>query len=75
MVGHNPGFTDLCNLLTAEAIANLPTCATATVTFDLPSWGQVAPDTRIVLVRNRIIVRNSDGQWLGVAAPPPKAAK
>ncbi|MDF1551520.1 MAG: histidine phosphatase family protein [Deferrisomatales bacterium] len=43
LVGHNPGFTDLCNLLTGAAIANLPTCATATVEFDLASWALVGP--------------------------------
>ena len=45
MVGHNPGFTDLCNLLTNEPLANLPTCATVTVEFDLTSWAQVGPDS------------------------------
>ena len=45
LVGHNPGFTDLCNLLTDEAFANLPTCATATVEFELTSWSQIGPDS------------------------------
>lgn len=45
LVGHNPGFTDLCNLLSGETIDNLPTCAAACIVFDLPSWGQIGPQT------------------------------
>jgi phosphohistidine phosphatase len=45
LVGHNPGFTDLCNRLSGETIANLPTCAAACIAFDLSSWSQVGPET------------------------------
>ena len=42
-VGHNPGFTELCNLLTGAQLINLPTCAAALLEFPLPHWSQVAP--------------------------------
>lgn len=45
LVGHNPGFTDLCNLLSGEAIPNLPTCAVACIAFALCSWDQIGPQT------------------------------
>jgi len=45
LVAHNPGLTDLCNQLTGESIANLPTCAIAVIEFDLDDWRAVDRDT------------------------------
>jgi len=44
LVAHNPGTTDLCNLLSGESIANLPTCAVAVIEFDLDDWQAVNQD-------------------------------
>ena len=45
LVAHNPGLTDLCNHLSGESIANLPTCAVAVIEFDLDDWRAVYQDT------------------------------
>jgi phosphohistidine phosphatase len=44
MVAHNPGITALCNHLTGESITNLPTCAVATIEFELDDWRTVHED-------------------------------
>ena len=50
LVAHNPGLTSLCNYLSGESIANLPTCAVAVIEFDLDDWRAVNQDTgRLVL--------------------------
>ena len=50
LVAHNPGLTSLCNYLSGESIANLPTCAVAVIEFDLDDWRAVYQDTgRLVL--------------------------
>ena len=50
LVAHNPGLTDLCNHLSGESIANLPTCAVAVIEFDLDDWRAVHQDSgRLVL--------------------------
>jgi len=41
LVAHNPGLTNLCNYLSGESIANLPTCAVAVIEFDLDDWRDV----------------------------------
>ncbi len=41
LVAHNPGLTRLCNELSGENIENLPTCAVATIEFELDSWSAV----------------------------------
>lgn len=39
MVGHNPGFTDLCNLLTVkDLIDNLPTCGIMAFQVPIDDW-------------------------------------
>jgi len=39
MIGHNPGFTELWNLLCREPVDNIPTCAAfSLVVADLGSW-------------------------------------
>lgn len=45
LVAHNPGLTGLCNYLSGENIENLPTCALASISFDLDSWEAVWRDS------------------------------
>ena len=45
LVGHNPGLTELNNLLTGDYIANNPTCGAVVIGFDLPSWNQASPNS------------------------------
>ena len=39
--GHNPGFTDLANILSGSDIYNIPTCGIAEIDFDILSWSRV----------------------------------
>ncbi len=43
LVGHNPGLTELGNLLADCGLDNLPTCGVLVIDFDVSSWRQVAP--------------------------------
>lgn len=43
MFGHNPGFTELVNLLTDAGIGNVPTCGVASIEFSVASWSAVSP--------------------------------
>ncbi len=46
IVGHNPGLTEVANLLTPDPRLNdLPTAAVCSLTFDTRTWSQVAADT------------------------------
>lgn len=46
IVGHNPGLTEVANLLTpAPQFDDLPTAAVCSLTFDTRSWSQVAANT------------------------------
>jgi phosphohistidine phosphatase len=38
LVGHNPGFTILCNYLSNARIDNMPTCSIAQIQFDVDRW-------------------------------------
>jgi phosphohistidine phosphatase len=38
IVGHNPGFTDLYNLLTASNLEKIPTCGIVGINFEMESW-------------------------------------
>ncbi len=38
MVGHNPSFSELANLLTPRAPENLPTCGIAEIELDIAVW-------------------------------------
>ena len=38
MIAHNPGITDLFNILGNDTIDNLPTCGMALFAFDIRSW-------------------------------------
>ncbi len=39
--GHNPGFTDLANVLTGQYVDNIPTCAIYGVTFNIDDWSEL----------------------------------
>ncbi len=43
MFGHNPGFTELAQLLADVPFAELPTCAAATLTFERALWREITP--------------------------------
>ena len=47
LVGHNPGLTLLAELLTSEAIDNIPTSGVFTVDLDLGSWTQTGEGSGI----------------------------
>ena len=49
MVGHNPGFTDLANLLSGSAISNLPTCGIVYLEMCAPQWRNAATATAKLL--------------------------
>ena len=38
IVGHNPGLTELCDILTGTELGNLPTCGVCHVHFSLDDW-------------------------------------
>ena len=38
LFGHNPGFTDLANLLGPRDILNMPTCGVLHLRFDVNTW-------------------------------------
>jgi len=42
LVGHNPGFTGLCNYLSNARIDNMPTCSIAQIQFNASSWGSIS---------------------------------
>jgi len=45
LVGHNPGITDLANLLLASGdgyIENVPTCGMVCMDLDIPAWRRIA---------------------------------
>jgi len=42
LVGHNPGFTVLCNYLSDARIDNMPTCSIAQITFNANSWETIS---------------------------------
>ena len=46
--GHNPGFTDLVEVLTEEDIYNLPTCGICKIHFPFDSWKMVSAGTGIL---------------------------
>ncbi len=39
--GHNPGFTDLANILTGNFIGNIPTCSVYGIEFDISQWDDI----------------------------------
>ncbi|QMU62201.1 MAG: histidine phosphatase family protein [Gammaproteobacteria bacterium] len=42
LVGHNPGFTVLCNYLSDARIDNMPTCSIAQIQFNSNSWEAIS---------------------------------
>ncbi len=42
LIGHNPGFTMLCNYLCNANIDNMPTCSIVNIRFDTDSWNEVS---------------------------------
>ena len=42
LVGHNPGFTWLCNYLCNAQLDNMPTCSMAQIKFEVDSWKDVS---------------------------------
>jgi phosphohistidine phosphatase len=43
LVGHNPGFTDLSNVVNGFAIDHIPTCGAVCSEFDIAAWSHLAP--------------------------------
>jgi len=41
LVSHNPDITHLLNDLTGAALTHFPTCAMATVNFEVDEWGHI----------------------------------
>jgi len=41
MFGHNPGLTDLANVLTGSDIYNIPTCGVVEIEFNVDSWRKI----------------------------------
>ena len=42
LLGHNPGLTDLVNLLSSVTIDNMPTCGVFVVEFAIRSWRKIS---------------------------------
>jgi len=45
LFGHNPGFTDLSNLLGPRDIFNMPTCGVLHLRFDTATWNEIGQVT------------------------------
>ena len=41
LVGHNPGFTSLCNILSNVIVDSMPTCSIAQIQFDEDAWASI----------------------------------
>lgn len=44
LFGHNPGFTDLAQLLSQAMPREMPTCSLVTLSLDAEHWRNAAPD-------------------------------
>jgi phosphohistidine phosphatase len=49
LFGHNPGFTELAQLLAACPFAEMPTCSATTLGFELKHWRELQPHSGTVL--------------------------
>jgi phosphohistidine phosphatase len=49
LVGHNPGLTDLGNLLADCGIENIPTCGVLCLDFDAEGWQSLGPKSGILV--------------------------
>jgi len=45
LFGHNPGITDIVNLLSGSDITNIPTCGLAKITFSYDNWELISKGT------------------------------
>lgn len=45
VVGHNPGMTELANMLAEVRIDNMPTCGMLCVEFEAAGWNAIEPAT------------------------------
>jgi phosphohistidine phosphatase len=43
LVGHNPGLTELAEMLTHAGIDNVPTCGIVRIELDVERWREVGP--------------------------------
>lgn len=50
LVGHNPGFTDFCNLLSEQPVDNIVTAGIVCLEFDVNSWAEVTTEEGGALV-------------------------
>jgi phosphohistidine phosphatase len=41
IVGHNPGLTDVYNILTGDHLDNLPTSGIASIAFNIDEWDEI----------------------------------
>lgn len=41
IVGHNPAMSSLLNILCDSSVENMPTCAIATLEFDMAAWSEL----------------------------------
>lgn len=48
LFGHNPGFTNLANVLTGDTLGNIPTGGIIKIEFDVNSWEEVSPGTGVM---------------------------
>ncbi len=46
IVGHNPGMTEMINLLSNIDIDNLPTCGVVAISLDIKSWLELSVTTQ-----------------------------
>jgi phosphohistidine phosphatase len=49
LFGHNPGFTELAQLLAPCPFSELPTCAVTTIAFEAKHWRELQPHSGTVL--------------------------
>jgi phosphohistidine phosphatase len=47
LFGHNPGLTDLVDVLSPQWIENVPTCGVVQLTFDATTWKAVGEDDAV----------------------------
>ncbi len=60
LIAHNPGLTDLCNFLTGDQLANLPTCGVYTIQCCIDDWKAIGFESGIMksLITPRILKGN-----------------
>ena len=48
--GHNPGFTELINLLTGKLLFDLPTSGAALISFEISDWKEIEIGGKLTLM-------------------------